>query len=573
MPTLSIVKTAYPGQEAGGGQRCLSLPRLRVSVQPAPFVSRADIQPRQPERISWGPGPGLRWKSAGQPGSPGILPAPETAAARPPLPSPVAFAREVLGVELWAKQVEVLNALTEHRRVAVKAGNGLGKGFCAAVAVLWFMHVHQDAAIALSTAPTFRQVRHILWRQLHRLYRPAAKTLGGKMLDTRWELSDERYAMGLSADSADQFQGFHSPNVFIVVDEAEGVGDEIYEAVESVMTSADPLLLLIGNPTTMTGAFRRAFHEERQIYRTITISALDSPNVQAGRVVIPGLTTPRWVDERREIWGEENPVYRARVLGQFPEQGENTLLSLSDIEAATGRPHPRIEYGAGPNPLPLGEGTPTPLLLAGEGTSKLPLPLGEGRGESVTPRVTAPALPAIGGEDVILAVDVARFGSDRSVIMRRRGDRVEDIRVLRQMDTMQITGWVSAAIRECNPAQIYVDEIGVGAGVVDRLRELGHRVRGVNVSHKARQDGLFVNLRAEGYWTLRERFTSGRISIPSDNQLVGELAALRYGYDSQGRIQMESKDAMRQRGLPSPDKADALMLAFLAPNSRMRLWT
>ena len=574
MPTLSIVKTAYPGQEAGGGQRRLSLPRLRVSVQPAPFVNRADIQPRQPDRISWSHGPGLRWKSvAGQPGDPGLPLTPEAAAVRPPLPSPVAFAREVLGVELWAKQVEVLNALTEHRRVAVKAGNGLGKGFCAAVAVLWFMHAHQDAAIALSTAPTFRQVRHILWRQLHRLYRPAAKTLGGKMLDTRWELSDERYAMGLSADSADQFQGFHSPNVFIVVDEAEGVGDEIYEAIESVMTSADPLLLLIGNPTTMAGAFRRAFYEERQIYRAITISALDSPNVQAGRVVLPGLTTSRWVDERREIWGEENPVYRARVLGQFPEQGENTLLSLSDIEAATGRHNPRIEYGAGSDPLPRGEGTQNPLPFGGEGNSKLPIPLGEGRGEGVIPRATSPVLPASGGDDVILAVDVARFGSDRSVIMRRRGDCVEDIRVLRQMDTMQLTGWVSAAIRECNPAQVYVDEIGVGAGVVDRLRELGHRVRGINVSHKARQDGLFVNLRAEGYWTLRERFTSGRISIPADNQLVGELAALRYGYDSQGRIQMEGKDAMRQRGLPSPDKADALMLAFLAPNSRMRLWT
>ena len=502
--------------------RRLSLPRLRLSVQPAPFVNRAFPQ--------HGYGIGLRWKSlTGRPGdgingsSLVLRQAQDERTARPPLTSPVTFAREVLGVELWAKQVEVLTALTEHRRVAVKAGNGLGKGFCAAVAVLWFIHAHQDAAIALSTAPTFRQVRHILWRQIHSLYRPVAEALGGKMLDTRWELSDGRYAMGLSADSADQFQGFHSPNVFIVVDEAEGVGEEIYEAIESVMTSADPLLLLIGNPTTMTGAFRRAFHEERQIYRNITISALDSPNVQAGRVVIPGLTTARWIEERREIWGEENPVYRARVLGEFPEQGENTLLKLSDIEAAVNRP---AVIAVGPD-----------------------------------------------AEEAILAVDVARFGSDRSVILRRRGDCVEDIRVLRQMDTMQLTGWVSAAIRECSPAQVYVDEIGVGAGVVDRLRELGHPVRGVNVAHKAREEGLFVNLRAEGYWTLRQRFTSGRISIPADNQLAGELSALRYAYDSQGRIKMESKDEMRKRGLPSPDKADALMLAFLAPSSRLRLWT
>ena len=210
------------------------------------------------------------------------------------VPTPVEFATDILGVELWAKQREVLDSLVEHRRVAVKSGNGLGKGFCAAVALLWFLHAHQDAAIALSTAPTFRQVRHILWRQVHRLYRPKAELLGGKMLDTRWEISDDRYAMGLSAENADQFQGFHSPNMLIVVDEAEGVSDEIYEAIEAVMTAADPLLLLIGNPTTVTGAFRRAFYEERQLYHNITISAMVSPNVRAGKTVVPGLTPSGW---------------------------------------------------------------------------------------------------------------------------------------------------------------------------------------------------------------------------------------------------------------------------------------
>ena len=539
MSTLPVIETVEAGKEANGGQPRISLPGLRVSVQPArsphpvpPF--RHGAWHRGSKSLGEGAPPRTRQGRKRQTPPPGIL---QTGDAGQPgaqdsrylesryLESPVAFAREVLGVRLWEKQEEVLNALTSHRRVAVKAGNGLGKGFCAAVAVLWFMHVHRDSAIALSTAPTFRQVRHILWRQIHRLYRPAAETLGGKMLDTRWELDDDRYAMGLSADSADQFQGFHSPKMFIVVDEAEGVGDEIFEAIESVMTSADPLLLLIGNPTTMTGAFRRAFHEERTLYDAITISALDSPNVRAGGIVFPGLTTSRWVEERREIWGEDNPIYRARVLGEFPEQGDDTLLRLSDIEAAVRSP----ESGH--------------------------LPGDDGNGE------------------VVLSVDVARFGADRSVILRRRGDHVEDIRVLRQMDTMQVAGWVAAAIRECDPAQVYVDEIGVGAGVVDRLRELGHPVRGVNVAQKARQSRAYSNLRAEGYWTLRERFSSGRISIPADSQLVGELAALRYGYDSEGHVKMESKDDMRKRGLPSPDKADALMLAFHAPANRPRLWT
>ena len=172
-----------------------------------------------------------------------------------------------------------------------------------------------------------------------------------------------------------------------------------------------------------------------------------------------------------------------------------------------------------------------------------------------------------------VAVDVARFGSDHSVILRRRGQRVEEIRTFNGMDTMELAGWVAAAIREFQPTQTCIDEVGVGAGVVDRLREQGYGVRGINVAHAARQKEVFANLRAEGYWRLRELFASGQISIPSDQQLMGELAALRYSYDSQGRILMESKEAMRQRGIPSPDKADALMLSFIAPVSRARIWT
>jgi hypothetical protein len=239
---------------------------------------------------------------------------------------------------------------------------------------------------------------------------------------------------------------------------------------------------------------------------------------------VPGLTTARWVEERKEIWGEENPIYQARVLGEFPDQAEDTLISLTDIEAAAQRRMPAIPDGAAP---------PT----------------------------------------VILAVDVARFGSDRSVILTRRGNSVENVQTFHHLDTMQLAGWVAAAIRETGPEVVVVDEIGVGAGVVDRLREQSFPVRGINVARRARQDGLFINLRAEGYWQLRELFSSGEIAIPNDNQLIGELAALRYSFDSQGRIQMESKDSMRQRGLPSPDKADALMLAFLRPANKLRLWT
>ena len=177
---------------------------MRLSVQPAGWAAE-----RPPGRRRY-------WAKAADHGRPVRLSGAELGRMQGQsgiVPTPLEFATDILGVELWAKQREVLGSLVEHRRVAVKSGNGLGKGFCAAVALLWFLYAHHDAAIVLSTAPTFRQVRHVLWRQVHRLYRPKAQILGGKMLDTRWEISDERYAMGLSAESADQFQGFHSPNM------------------------------------------------------------------------------------------------------------------------------------------------------------------------------------------------------------------------------------------------------------------------------------------------------------------------------------------------------------------------
>ena len=432
--------------------------------------------------------------------------------------SPLRFASDTLGVELWSKQAEVLRAVERERRVAVKSGNGLGKDFTAAVAALWYVHAH-DPAIVLSTAPTFRQVRHVLWRQIHRLYRGASGALGGRMLDTRWELADDRYALGLSADDADQFQGFHCENMFVVVDEAEGVAEPIYEAVEAVMTSANASLLLIGNPTTSSGGFHRAFHRERGIYETITISALESPNVEQGRIVVPGLTTPAWVEERREMWGEDSQMFRARVMGEFPDRGEDNLISVTDIDDAT--------YPAGEVPAETGS------LLTGAGP-------------------------------VVVGVDVARFGNDRTVIMVRRGNVVVDIRVRHGFANTAVAGEIIAASRDQHPKQLNVDETGLGSGVVDILREQGHPVYGFNGSNgTVREEITCANLRAEGYWTLARRFRDHTIRIPRDAELIAELASLRYRYNSRGKVLMESKESMKSRGLPSPDKADALMLAFL----------
>ena len=572
--------------------------------------------------------------------------------------SPIGFAHVILGVDLWAKQEEVLNALRDHRRVAVKAGNGVGKGFTAAVAVLWFLCSHQPATV-LTTAPTARQVRHILWQEIRRLYRASAYPLGGKLLVTRFELETDRFALGLSTDEVDQFQGFHSPNMLIVVDEAEGVIEPIYEAIDAVMTAGNSKLLLIGNPTSVTGTFRRAFHEERHLYHNITISALDSPNVKQQRVVLPGLTTHEWVAERVALWGEASPMYHARVLGDFSDRAEDTLISLTHIEQAIAR-HATLVVAPPsviprlPSVIPAKAGThacpgprsggpdsvatedsddnshfplrgkvrmgveeedepPAPALLSVRpersetvNPSGLPrshpshqsrhphpspsLPVRPERSETVSlpdlPRSEVSPSHEVEGptpddEDTnaptILAVDVARFGADQSVLLLASPTAVLRLEAHHGLDTMQLAGRVVDAHRHWSPARppdrIVVDEIGVGAGVVDRLKELGLPVTGINVGRPARQRTLFANLRAEGYWRLRELFSQSQVAIPNDPELAGQLSSLRYSYNSRGQLIIESKDDARARGIPSPDKADAMMLAFLGHNPSVRLRT
>ena len=452
---------------------------------------------------------------------------------------PVQFARDVLGVTLWSKQEEVLRAVMEERRVAVKSGNGLGKDFTAAVALLWYLHAH-DPGIVLSTAPTFRQVRHVLWRQIRTLHRRAVQELGGRMLDTRWELADDRYALGLSADEAERFQGFHSENMLVVVDEAEGIEDEIYEAIDAVMTSENVKLLLIGNPTRPSGPFYRAFHDEKGIYRPITISALESPNVVNRKIEIAGLTTANWVEERRAIWGEASDMYQSRVLGEFPRLGEDVLIAMEDIDEA-------VEDGG---------------ILRQAQDERRVLVQDERTAAADWSGMFLPRGGTASGP-VVIGMDVARFGRSRTVLVVRRGDVVEDVRVFSGINTMAGVGQVIAALREYGPAQVNVDEVGVGGGVVDRLKEQGYTVRGMAGGGKPERDLTCGNRRAEGYRMLERRFSERRIRIPRDVELIKELAGLRYKYNSQGRMLIESKGKTRSRGLASPDKADALMLAFL----------
>ena len=204
------------------------------------------------------------------------------------------------------------------------------------------------------------------------------------------------------------------------------------------------------------------------------------------------------------------------------------------------------------------------------GTTDLYLPSPSGRGSASSMRGGEGGLDP--NAPVYMGVDVARFGFDKSALCVRQGERVLSMRSFDRMDTMRLVHEVLGTVRETGAEAVFVDEGGVGGGVVDRLRELGAPVYGVHFGGSARRPTRFFNRRSEIFWELRRLFDLQAIALPRDEELAGQLLGLRYDISSSGQVRLEGKREMRKRGMPSPDKADALALAFLVPPS-FGIWT
>lgn len=436
---------------------------------------------------------------------------------------PAYFVSKVLGHTLWPGQVDIMTAVRDHPRVAVRSCHGAGKTFTAADIVLWFLLTHPSSIVA-TTAPSFRQVSKILWQGIARAHLRSRLPLGGELLQTEYKIAPGWFAFGFSTTSSDAFQGLHAADILVVLDEASGIPPEIWVGAEGVLSSHRARLLTIGNPTDPLGQFAK--EHTMPGTRTIKISAFDTPNFTTfgitlddirnsiweakilGELPYPALTTPAWVADKFKRWGEDSPLWRARVLGDFPDISDDTLIPLHWIERA--------------------------------------------QNNIMTP-----------GADHELAVDVARYGDDESVIYERRGSRARVHSFYRQLDTMELTGRIVKALRETGASRVKVDVIGIGAGVVDRLKELKLPVRAINFAEKATDADKFANTRAECFWQLRQRFEVSDIDIDAtDDDLTSQLANIKYFINSRGCVQIESKDDMKRRGLSSPDRADALAMAM-----------
>jgi phage terminase large subunit len=439
---------------------------------------------------------------------------------------PVGFLRDVLKSDPWEAQCKIALDVRDHPRVVVRSCNSLGKDWLAARLALWGAYARGSMVIV--TGPTSRQVQQIVFGEIRRAFHSALE-LPGELyeLELRIDRTGHTGIMGMTSTDASRLTGYHAPNMLVIMTEAQAVEPFGWEAMLACATSEDSRVLAVGNPLNMSGQFYRVCKSAN--WKQWRLSAFDHPNLKESREVIPGAVTQQWVETIQAEYGEGSGVYRARVLGDFPEDDDNTLCKRSWLEAANER------WTAG-----------------------------------------ALTLDAV-RHPVVLALDPARLGPDSTVLAVRRGPVLEELVIWSKKETMQTVGQVQIEMerrRLTFSTETIVDEVGIGSGVADRLRELRVRVTHFNGGARASKPDKFINRRAESFWILRRKLEEGTIALPPDEKLTDELCSMMWKTSSTGKIKIEPKDLLRERLGRSPDRADAVAMVFGTvqrpmPNLRM----
>jgi len=404
---------------------------------------------------------------------------------------PALWTREILGLDFWEKQAEIAASFRDNPVTAVRSCHAAGKSCLGAALTLWTTQT-KDPAVVITTAPTDRQVREILWGEIHKLHARARTKLKGRLLVQALRVSPDVYAFGFTAPetASEKFQGFHAARIYIIVDESSRVSDEIFEAIDGISTG-EVHVLLIGNPTRTSGRFYDAFHDPAVV--KFGISVFDTPNFTAygiteddivsgawadkydGSKDIPGLVTPDWAARMYEIHGLDSPFYRARVRAEFPLQEDDTLMSIDDVTACM---------------------------------------------DLEVEEINEPA-------DVV--VDVARYGSDQTVIGVVRSISLRIAKALHGRDTMHVAGETKRVFDDTENARgIRIDSIGVGAGVADRLIEQKLPVVEMVASEKSSEPDKFLNKRAEWWWTAADRVKAHTVKLPRNEYLARDLTTIKY---------------------------------------------
>lgn len=448
---------------------------------------------------------------------------------------PVYFVDEFTYDNAEDYQAAIMRSVWVNKITTVRSCHDVGKSWLSSRTALSFLSAYEDSYV-LTTAPTFRQVENIIWRGIRSTYNNSKRPIGGRIFQTpRLDMGEEWFALGLSTKDPDMFQGFHPPSgrILVIVDEAAGVSEEIFIAIDSVLSSEGGRLLMIGNPTSINGRFYDTHHKYPDAKR-FHISCFDTPNfknngiknlddlqnVDLSKVEVthPHLITPAWVHDKIRKWGIKSPMFQARCLGNFPSAQANTLIPLNTIEAAA---------------------------------------TDERREELEKKQAKQNVLH-------YTASDVARYGDDKTITGERYGAIVEPLIESSKEDVTETAG----RMKQFKPAAgVFIDVDGVGGGVADILRDDGIEnvidIHGAAAPYPDDTGLTFVNLRAQIYWNLAERFKTGEISIPDDPELMAQLSAITYKITRRG-IQIVEKEVLKDPknlGI-SPDKADFLAYLF-----------
>lgn len=410
--------------------------------------------------------------------------------------------------EPW--QTQALELVRDNSRIAIRSGHGVGKSAMLSWLVIWWLLTRSPAKVAC-TAPTSHQLETVLWGEIAAWVRKLPDGLRELLevkSDAVYLVGDERETFAVSRTSRreqpEAFQGFHSKHMLFIADEASGIDDVIYEVGRGSMSTPGAKTVLCGNPTRTSGYFFDAFHSKREFWATLSVSVKDLKGM------VP--SDPAFAKEMEDEYGQDSNIYRIRVLGEFPFADEDAIIPLHLVESAVERKIDAIEV------------------------------------------------------DEVWGLDVARFGSDRTALARRSANvLVEPIRITSGKDAMQVVGWVKDLYDSVHrkPETIYVDAVGLGAGVADRLIEHGMPVVCVNAGELPPMKDKFTRMRDEMWWSAREWFSPMSVSIPRDDGLIAELTTRRFHFTSSGKVQAETKDEQKKRlGGRSPDKADAFCLTF-----------
>lgn len=451
---------------------------------------------------------------------------------------PAKLAEYVFGVTLWDTPAEILRSVMRpHSKTIVKACHSSSKTHTAAIVTALAPILGGDV---VTTAPTDLQVEKQLWGDVHKLVSrsriPPAEwgTLNLKEL----KLATSEWAIGFTTKAEDngvRFQGFHAREgafLVVIVDEALGVSPAIFEAIEGIAAGGDVRRLYLCNPTISSGPVYDIFAGDAPGWNRITIDAFDTPNLRGYTLdqllamsehelydnPVPYLVTKNWVVEKYHEWGEDNPKWQSRVRGGFPTNAPDALLSLTWLEDANRMSRVKETVG----------------ISAG--------------------------------------IDVAGPGEDETVACLRQGDNILGIKAWSQSDPRDqviafLKQWLRAGLK-----YVAVDCAGIGwyfaRDIRLALEPYGVRVRAVNVGMASeilddRGDKKYANLKAEYYWALRDRFSEGdvRANGSLDQTTIKQLISIKYD-EPKGITTIESKKDARKRGVESPDRAEAVMLAF-----------